>query len=112
MLTRAQTLGSSWPSGILGRSVPGIPLPRLRTRTGRVLLLGIALGCGLLVVTTHRWGLGVNYDSVVYVQASHNLSSIPLPQPRDHGGEALYGWPPIYPLALKLFGGGYSGRVC
>ena len=43
------------------------------------------------------------------MQASHDLSSIPLPQPRDHGGEALYGWPPIYPLALKLFGGGYSG---
>ena len=75
--------------------------------------MGIAISAaGLLVVTTHRWGLGVNYDSVVYVQASHNLSSIPLPQPRDHGGEALYGWPPIYPLALKLFGGGYPGRVC
>ena len=54
-------------------------------------------------------GLGVTYDSVVYVQASHALSSISLPQPDDHGGEPLYWWAPVYPLALKLVGGGYDG---
>jgi hypothetical protein len=63
----------------------------------------------LLLATTHRWGLGVSYDSVVYVQASHSLSEIPLPQPRDHGGEALYWWAPAYPVLLRAFGGDYSG---
>ena len=63
----------------------------------------------LMLATTHRWGLGVTYDSVIYVQASQSLSSIALPQPRDHGGEPLYWWAPGYPLALKVFGSSYSG---
>jgi hypothetical protein len=62
-----------------------------------------------LLTATHRWGLGVSYDSVVYVQASHSLSSIPLPQPRDSGGEALYWWAPAYPLVLRVFGSSYGG---
>lgn len=63
----------------------------------------------ILLLTTRTWGLGVSYDSVVYVQASRDLSSIDLPQPRDRGGEPLYWWAPGYPVALKLFGGTYSG---
>jgi 4-amino-4-deoxy-L-arabinose transferase-like glycosyltransferase len=66
------------------------------------------VAAALLLVATHQWGLGVSYDSVVYVQASHSLSSIPLPQPRDSGGEALYWWAPAYPLALKAFGSSYG----
>ncbi len=67
------------------------------------------LAAAIMVVTTQRWGLGVTYDSVVYVQASHSLSSIPLPQPRDEGGKPLYWWAPGYPLVLKAIGGTYSG---
>ncbi len=63
----------------------------------------------VLFVATQTWGLGVSYDSVVYVQASHRLSAIPLPQPRDLGGQALYWWGPVYPLVLKAVGAGYSG---
>ena len=70
--------------------------------------IGLA-AAGLLLYATRAWGLGVTYDSVVYVQASHDLSSISLPQPNDHGGEPLYWWAPVYPLALKLVGGGYDG---
>jgi hypothetical protein len=62
----------------------------------------------MLLVATERWDLGVSYDSVVYVQASHHLGSIGLPQPRDHGGSALYWWAPVYPVALKAVGGTYS----
>jgi hypothetical protein len=51
----------------------------------------------------------VSYDSVVYVQASHDLSSIDLPQAQDQGGAPLYWWAPVYPVALKLVGGSYSG---
>jgi Dolichyl-phosphate-mannose-protein mannosyltransferase len=63
----------------------------------------------ILLVATRSWGLGVSYDSVVYVQASRSLSSIDLPQARDHGGQPLYWWAPLYPVVLKLVGGGYSG---
>jgi Dolichyl-phosphate-mannose-protein mannosyltransferase len=65
-------------------------------------------GAALVVVATRRWGLGVSYDSVVYVQASHHLSAVPLPQPDDRGGKALYWWAPLYPLALRPFGGSYD----
>ena len=45
-----------------------------------IVLLGIAASAAaLLLIATHRWGLGVSFDSVVYIQASHDLSSIPLP---------------------------------
>lgn len=57
---------------------------------------------------THRFGLGVSYDSVVYVQASRSLSAIGLPQPRDLGGQPLYWWAPAYPELLRAVGGGYG----
>ena len=73
-------------------------------------MLAVAvLAAATLLVATDRWGLGVSYDSVVYVQASHSLSTVPLPQPRDQGGKPLYWWAPGYPLLLKAFGGSYSG---
>jgi len=50
----------------------------------------------------------VSYDSVVYVQASRDLSSIDLPQAQDDGGAPLYWWAPLYPVALDLVGGSYS----
>jgi hypothetical protein len=59
------------------------------------------------LASTHTWGLGVSYDSVVYVQASDSLSSIPLPQGQDSGAKALYWWAPAYPLALRAIGGSY-----
>jgi hypothetical protein len=73
-------------------------------------LVAVAVAAAaVLLLATRTWGLGVSYDSVVYVQASHDLSSIDLPQPRDQGGEPLYWWAPAYPVALKLFGGSYEG---
>jgi hypothetical protein len=74
-----------------------------------VLLATAASVASLLLIATQRWGLGVSFDSVVYIQASHDLSSIPLPQPLDDGGEALYHWAPGYAIALKAFGGSYVG---
>ena len=82
--------------------------PASRCAVVALIVVGAA-SAALLLYATHTWGLGVSYDSVVYVQASHDLSSISLPQPRDHGGEPLYWWAPLYPLALKLVGGGYGG---
>jgi hypothetical protein len=67
------------------------------------------LGAVLVLAATRSWGLGVSYDSVVYIQASRDLSSIDLPQALDHGGAPLYWWAPVYPVALKLVGGSYSG---
>ena len=79
-------------------------------RPALVLLLLVAVSASaIMLAASHRWGLGVSYDSVVYVQASHSLTSIPLPQPRDQGSKALYWWAPGYPLALRVFGGSYSG---
>jgi hypothetical protein len=69
--------------------------------------VGSALAA-LVLVATRRWGLGLSYDSVVYDQASHSLSSIDLPQPRDAGGAALYWWAPLYPVALKIAGSSYD----
>ena len=66
------------------------------------------ISAALLLVATRSWGLGVSYDSVVYVQASRDLGSIALPQAQDQGGEPLYWWAPVYPVALKLVGGAYS----
>lgn len=91
--------------------------PRLRwpdsfstSRLHLFALVAVAVAAAaLLLATTRTWGLGVSYDSVVYVQASDSLSSIPLPQPRDNGGEPLYWLAPIYPLALKAIGGSYMG---
>jgi len=78
--------------------------------TQSALLLAVAASAtAILLWSTERWGLGVSYDSVVYVQASQHLGSIALPQPRDHGGRALYWWAPVYPVVLNVFGGGYSG---
>ena len=75
-----------------------------------IVLLAVAVAAvSIFLVATERWGLGVSYDSVVYVQASHSLSKIPLPQARDQGGKPLYWWAPGYPLVLKAFGGTYSG---
>lgn len=80
------------------------------TRVRQIVLLAVAVfASGLLFVSTSRWGLGVSYDSVVYVQASHHLGSIPLPQSTDQGGKALFWWAPGYPLVLAAFGGDYSG---
>lgn len=79
---------------------------RLRTYS-LVATVGL-MAAGLLLYATRRWGLGVSYDSVVYVQASHSLSRIGLPQPRDLGGRPLYWWAPVYPLALRAVGGGYE----
>jgi hypothetical protein len=80
------------------------------TRVRLIVLLAVAVfAAGLLFVSTSRWGLGVSYDSVVYVQASHHLGSIPLPQGADQGGKALYWWAPGYPIVLEAFGGDYSG---
>ena len=67
------------------------------------------VSAALLLFATRTWGLGVSYDSVVYVQASRDLSSIDLPQAQDQGGAPLYWWAPVYPGALKLVGGSYSG---
>jgi len=61
----------------------------------------------LLLIATHTWGLGVTYDSVAYMQASHRLS-VAIPQPRDQGGQPLYWWGPVYPLVLKATGSSYS----
>ena len=74
-----------------------------------VLLATALVSAVLLLGATRTWGLGVQYDSVVYVQASRDLTSIGLPQPRDNGNQALYWWAPLYPIALKLVGGGYGG---
>ena len=85
----------------------------VRSPASRVSLAALAVvgvvAAALLLYATRTWGLGVSYDSVVYIQGSHDLSAIPLPQPRDHGGEPLYWWAPVYPLALKLVGGTYDG---
>jgi hypothetical protein len=84
--------------------------PLSGSRAELAILLAVAvLAAAILLVATERWGLGVSYDSVVYVQASHSLSAVPLPQPRDEGGKPLYWWAPGYPLLLKAFGGSYSG---
>jgi hypothetical protein len=79
----------------------------LRLRAVALVVIASA-AAGLLLASTHTWGLGVSYDSVVYVQASNSLSSIPLPQGQDAGGKALYWWAPAYPLALRAVGGSYS----
>ncbi len=65
------------------------------------------VGALSVLVATRAWGLGVSYDSVAYVQASHHLS-VDLPQPRDLGGQPLYWWGPIYPLVLRAAGSSYS----
>src|SRR6476660_460466 len=79
-----------------------------RTSWHFVAIAGAGLAGALSVfVATREWGLGVSYDSVAYVQASHHWS-VDLPQPRDLGGQPLYWWGPIYPLVLRAAGSSYS----
>lgn len=83
-----------------------MPSRRIRCHFAGITVVGL-VGALSVLVATRSWGLGVSYDSVAYVQASHHLS-VDLPQPRDLGGQPLYWWGPIYPLVLRVVGSTYA----
>jgi hypothetical protein len=75
---------------------------RLRRRWLVAVVFLAAMGSGLVLLATARYGAGLTTDSVAYLDVARSLAS--GKGYIFHTGEPLIHWPPLYPMLLALVG--------